>query len=559
MTFLPIVTRELRVAARRGGTYWQRAGAALGVIVIGTWLYLVMQNEAPQKLSSILFGTLTASAVLYSLLSGVRTTADSLSFEKREGTLGLLFLTDLKGYDVVLGKLAASSLNAFYSVVAVVPVLAIPLLMGGLTPEEFGRMALVAVNTLFFSLALGMAVSSISRSAQKAMALTAVLLVVLTAVLPAFGGVVSAVRRSWNAGYLLFLPSPGFAYYFAWDATYRVQGRLFWYSIVTIQSLSWLCLALASVIAPRSWQDRPAGVKRLRWRERWRLWAYGNATERLVFRRGLLERNPFFWLAARSRMKPAMVWGFLGLLGCGWVLGLAKYRREWLAESTYITTALILNFSLRVWFASEAARQLSDDRRAGTLELLLSTPLSVPEILQGQFLALSRQFLKPVVVLLILESLFMWGSVSEAWARGEPPGFSLLLWLAGMSMLVADLVALGWVGMWQGLTARNPSRATTTSLSRILILPWVAYGGFILLLVLLSASPNSPIRFEGGPKFFLAVWFVFGLAADIGFGAYARHKLLHDFRWAAQQRYGSAPVFRWLGRMYGQWRLRGQN
>src|ERR1041384_2486557 len=100
MIFLPIVTRELRVAARRGGTYWQRAGAALGVIVIGTWLYLVMQNEPPQKLSTLLFGALTASAVLYSLLSGVRTTAYSLSFEKREGTLGLLFLTDLKGYDV---------------------------------------------------------------------------------------------------------------------------------------------------------------------------------------------------------------------------------------------------------------------------------------------------------------------------------------------------------------------------------------------------------------------------------------------------------------------------
>ena len=56
-----------------------------------------------------LFCILTGSAVFYCLLSGVWFTADCLSEEKREGTLGLLFLTDLKGYDVVLGKLVATS------------------------------------------------------------------------------------------------------------------------------------------------------------------------------------------------------------------------------------------------------------------------------------------------------------------------------------------------------------------------------------------------------------------------------------------------------------------
>ena len=97
MTLLPIVTRELRVAARRGSTYWQRAGAAVGVILIGTWLYLVMESQPPQRLSTYLFGALTAGALFYALLGGVRATADCLSREKREGTLGLLFLTDLKG------------------------------------------------------------------------------------------------------------------------------------------------------------------------------------------------------------------------------------------------------------------------------------------------------------------------------------------------------------------------------------------------------------------------------------------------------------------------------
>ena len=127
MTFLPIVARELRVASRRRSTYWVRAGAALTVIVAGTWFFLMMRERPSQEVAQVLFSVLTGSAVLYCLLRGVGLTADCLSEEKREGTLGLLFLTDLRGYDVVFGKLVATSLNALYGVLAIVPVLAVPL------------------------------------------------------------------------------------------------------------------------------------------------------------------------------------------------------------------------------------------------------------------------------------------------------------------------------------------------------------------------------------------------------------------------------------------------
>ena len=74
----------------------------------------------------------------FALLSGLFLTSDCISEEKREGTLGLLFLTDLTGYDVVFGKLAATSLHVFYAMVAIFPVLAIPLLMGHL-PRAYVR------------------------------------------------------------------------------------------------------------------------------------------------------------------------------------------------------------------------------------------------------------------------------------------------------------------------------------------------------------------------------------------------------------------------------------
>jgi hypothetical protein len=539
MTFLPIVVRELRVASRRRSTYWVRSAAALAVLIAGTWLFLMMQNAPQQVMATTLFGVLTGAAVLYALVSGVRATSDCVSGEKREGTLGLLFLTDLKGYDVVLGKLAANSLNAFYAVVAVVPVLALPLLMGGITPGEFGRMALVAVNTLFFSLALGLFVSSLCRSANNSAGATLLVILFFTALLPALGATLEALGKTTRVETVFLLPSPGYGYSRAFDNYYRGSAADFWVSLVVVQAVGWVALVLASRIVPRAWQDKPGGAQKVRWRERWQAWVFGDVTERVAFRRRLLDANPFFWLASRARLKPALVWAVLGLLGAVWVWGLAKFKRDWLNEGMYVGTALVLNGLLRFWFANEATRQLAEERRAGTLELLLSTPLEVREILRGQLLALARQFLGPVLVVLALECVLMFAMLNTTLNEDRAIWFSL--WTGGMTMLVADLVALYWLCQWQALNAKNPARAAGSSLAVILFLPWGALALVLLFVVLISINGRpSPSL---GPGFFIGLWFFFGVAADIGFGAWARHKLLTRFRVVAQQRFAPAAGF----------------
>jgi hypothetical protein len=532
MTFLPIVARELRTASRRRSTYWVRSGAALVVMVIGSWFFLVSQNQPPNQIAMALFGILTGGAVIYCLFSGVRSTADCLSEEKREGTLGLLFLTDLKGYDVVVGKLVATSLNGFYGVLAVVPMLALPLLLGGVTPGEFGRMALVAINTLFFSLAAGICISALCRSARNAMGMTLLLILLITAGLPALGAWLGFVVRAKEVPVGFLLPSAGFTYYLAFDSAFIRTGKAFWWSLASIHALGWLFLALASLIAPRSWKDRPAGAQRLRWNERLRAWSYGDPAERASFRRSLLNQNAYFWLAARARLKPAAVWAALALLGCGWAWGLAKYHRDWLSEFMYFATGVVLNLLMKVWFASETGRQLAADRTHGALELLLSTPLTVRDILRGQWLALKRQFLGPGIVVLAVFFIFMLASASEVSAADDRAAW-LLFWASLMVLLVADLTALYWVGLWQGLTAKNPNRATSAALTRIMVLPCIGFGFASLLVSLLSINRETDL----GPKFFLTLWVALSLAADIGFGAWARHKLLAEFRVAAAQRY----------------------
>jgi ABC-type transport system involved in cytochrome c biogenesis permease component len=532
MTFLPIVARELRVASRRRSTYWVRTGAALAVVVLGCWLFFMMNEAPPREIAQALFTALSVTSVLYCLLSGIRATADCISVEKREGTLGLLFLTDLKGYDVVLGKLAATSLGGLYGVLAVVPVLAIPLLMGGVSLGEFGRMALVALNTLFFSLTVGLFSSSVSHASRKAMGLTVSIIAFFALCFPLYAswslifGHGPAIRR------LFMLPSAGYTFFLAFETPYQAAKREFWMSLAVIHGLAWVFLLLSALIAPRSWQDKPAGPTKLRWRERWLFWSYGDLKERLSFRRRLLDQSAFYWLASRARLKPAFVWGILGLLACGWFWGLASFHREWLNEPIYFVTGLVLNILIKGWFASEAGRQLAEDRMHGTLELLLSTPLTVHDILRGQVLALMRQFLGPLIFVLAVFSVFMLAAPNEM-SDAQDHALWVLFWLAAMGMLIVDLVAFYWVGLWQALVAKNPHRAASVTLARILVVPWIAIAGISLFISLLGREMHS----EPGPGFFLGLWVVTGLLIDIAFAGHARNKLLKEFRVAATQRY----------------------
>jgi len=127
MNSSPIVARELRVRARLPGTHRLRWLVAGGALIISLSLVLDTAGK-PATAGQTTFYSLAGLAMVFCLFEGPRCTADCLSREKREGTLGLLFLTDLGGVDVVLGKLFAVSLNSVYGVFAILPVMALPIL-----------------------------------------------------------------------------------------------------------------------------------------------------------------------------------------------------------------------------------------------------------------------------------------------------------------------------------------------------------------------------------------------------------------------------------------------
>lgn len=548
MTLLPIVERELRVAARKAGTFWLRLLVAFGVIVVVAWIFLGWHNQSQREVGRMIFGALAGGLMFYCVFAGLRATADCLSEEKREGTLGLLFLTDLRGYDVVFGKLVANSLTVFYGVLAVLPVMAIPLLLGGVTVGEFGRVALVLVNTLFFSLSAGMLASALCQNQRAAIGLTLLLILLFTAGVPALGAWVAWKQKGAFPFPFLFA-SPVFAYYSAFDKMLmRAPGPSangFYWSLGIVHGLGWAFLALASGIVPRSWHDQV--VSEGGWRGRLRVGLEGDAATRREFRTQLLDQNAFLWLASRPRLRVLWAWVPLVLAAVAWFAGLYYVGNDWLNIGIYIATAFFLSLTMKAWIGSEAGRRLIEDRKSGALELLLSTPLSVPDILRGQRLALQRQFLRPVLVLLGACGLMIFaGGNSSEFSGGDRP-YWYWTWAAGLVMFGADVVALYWLGMWTGLAVKNSKHAFGAAIMPVLSLPWIAIAVMATVVNLLPRELRQMFDWDGWP---FLMWFGFGILADIGFGLWARHKLLTEFRFMAAQRYQPKPS--WWRRLFGK-------
>jgi hypothetical protein len=134
MNVLPVIARELRASARQPFTYYVRALGATALL-LASLLFGVYQGFE-MGMGRRLFGALHCTLFCAIWVLVPMLTADCISRERREGTLGLLFLTPLKGTDIVVAKGLAQGLRALTLGLAVVPVLTIPFLLGGGQPDR---------------------------------------------------------------------------------------------------------------------------------------------------------------------------------------------------------------------------------------------------------------------------------------------------------------------------------------------------------------------------------------------------------------------------------------
>jgi ABC-type transport system involved in multi-copper enzyme maturation permease subunit len=439
----------------------------------------------------LVFGVVTFYTFLIALLAGVFLASDSLSAERRDGTLGVLFLTPLRSHDLVLGKFAAVSLNAFCGLFSIFPVLALSFLAGGVSAAEFWRTCLVLVNTLFFSVAATVLASAFSRSTYLAMARALCLVIGLMALAGAAAMLSSHVARFGAALFYMGAMSPWTSFHYAPSANFFHQAEEYWVSLAICNAAGWVFLGLATWRL-RFFQDEP---------ERKRGWkrifaAISGQRER---RPKLLGINPVLWLLDDSRRLRWVAWGVAVAGGATLLLVTASQRGVVLYVNIYMGWPFY--FILKVFFAIQACRFFSEARRTGALEMLCCTPISTSSIISGQWIALGRIFLWPVIVLILSQLACLCflgdplrfanglsamavkpgGVAVQSGAPLWPPDVTAMEWSPALLIFnqiansIADFFAVGWFGMWLALSLKKPATATGLTILYVLVLPALAF------------------------------------------------------------------------------------
>src|SRR5437763_627103 len=150
----PIFAREALTLPRRARHYVMRT-AYLGLLwILGlTAWQAVVGWDRPATLGDtahfglLLFQILTFVQLVLVLFFAALSGASAITQEKDRRTFVLLLLTDLRNHEIVLGKLVGSLLQIVLFVAGMIPVLALNMLLGGVSGEQLLQAAAVLAGT----------------------------------------------------------------------------------------------------------------------------------------------------------------------------------------------------------------------------------------------------------------------------------------------------------------------------------------------------------------------------------------------------------------------------
>jgi ABC-type Na+ efflux pump permease subunit len=563
MRLLTVAERELRSAARRPGTHRLRWITAAVFFVLLVWIIWASGWLSNRRSTSEIFTVFSVLIFFYSLLVVTAQTADCLSAEKREGTLGLLFLTNLTSGEIIGGKLCSHALASVYGLFAIFPMLGLTMLPGGITLGCFWRTVLALVNAIFFAVAAGFLASAVSVKQSKAVPLATGLALFFTV---GWFGLIAGILLLHGPAWIerLLVVSPLFTLIVAKEAT--GSGLIdYWCSLVAVAVLSWTGLGVATWWLGRTWRDRPKTVGAWSQMLIWERWRQRRWKGRVASRNRLLELNPLFWLDSRGWIATPgfMVVTVLLVAGAVFVASSAERwgRRAGMTPLggfalTWLVTGLLIHVMVLAYAATVASQRLAEDKQSGALELILSTPTHERRIFRGLWLAYARKMFYPATLAVLAHLFFVWQGATflvmeapvelppgltpgqllwRAWVNPPLPGLpqfwsfalALRILLLALVLLMGAWVTLGWVGRWLGLRMAHPGFAPLCALGLLLAPPLAL---FCLLCYLADRwGLNQLPERQFLP---LLMWVTFGIVAGhcVWLSLWAARHLRHDLR-----------------------------
>ncbi len=534
MNILPIVEREMRVASRSWTTQLWKMLIGLSAMV-ATWMGF---EETKYRLvggGDEILVFLSFAALIFCGFAGAFLTADTISFEKREGTLGLLFLSNLSALEIVLGKLAAGAVRFLTCLLVVLPFMMIPLLKGGVTWPEILRSWLALLIAFFFSVSLGLLVSVFVIEARKGI-MTTVVIILLHAFLPFIVRVFGMATRAWNGNgneNLLVSFTPIGGALLGINDFYGGGGfgrASYWIYIGFHSVMALLFLLVAASTLNRKWKRTGADFANTAAGED----REGKKTSKKMTKvqRGIgLEESPYGWMIfSRYRGMTVIVWMrrfLILLLVVTIVLSLLVSRDPEVFFVIAMITAGVLHFLTKLDMEMESVRQLHEDAKQGGLELIMSTPLPDKEILDGAVWSLRKTNARFLPSLLVANGLLAFSVVAFAkqlhMHRGDYVPF-MVLFLGGVLMAVADFRTIPIIALHRAIRSKSLVAASFTSAALVHLVPWVFFFiGFAIL------SNSRGVGWEEVAVFF-GGWSVVSIAWVLQMGSRARRILEDRFR-----------------------------
>ena len=359
MAAWPLILRELRELSRQAQLFWIR-------VVAGSFAFLtpaaLLFNKTfiGREVGPYLFSVLNVVLFVTIIGIGPLITADCIAREKREGTLGLLFLAPLTSRDIIVSKLVMNALRAFTLLLAVLPLMSLPVVFGGVPASEIFLWTVRHLLALCLALSSGILASTLYREFIQCAVFAEILCLSLVFICGGFSGPFA----------LLGGPS-------------ALVGTA-------------VILSFCSNNLKQRWEQDSAGYKQPFW-----VRFFSESPDwRFLFRwdtRKARSTHPIAWLQEYSWSARLSKWGW-----CIFVtfvqLGVSLND----AGKQFPTPQHVLALIVIVGIALSSANSFRTERLSGAMELLLVTPLTPLQIIGGRLWGIWVHFFPAMAIMSML-------------------------------------------------------------------------------------------------------------------------------------------------------------
>lgn len=466
--------RELKAIPRRRRFYMTRSSflGVFALVILGGYYSGASSRSTTMGLQ--VFAALSMTALVFACLSSTATTAGLISRERQERTLGLLFLTDITGWEFLTGKLWIGMFSTLMSLLMLLPLFILAVSLGGVSTAQILLAYLLIVANILLGSSMGLFSGAVGKTERMTNGLIATLWGAYYGGVPLLLGayfLLAEIRKWPKLDEELFLYVSPFAGMGSLIAGVPPAPVLI-NSIVAL-ALSLPLLFAAHRILPRriTTTDAPPLLERIRDRLRGipnaRRWVVPEA----------ITGNPVAWKDLHylhggrrgSWMKYAISTAIIvGILFFFWraAKGDLDDLGWMLLISLLIYSALVFLFGSVNGFGQCFLRE----RRNRSMELLLTTDLTDEEIIAGKAMAVVRSLfpwlatglLCTVILCVAVTTTSRTRVVNDFWMA--VPGFvikyvttwfgysALAMWISlryqkSMAMAVGFTVACLWHSM----------------------------------------------------------------------------------------------------------------